>query len=126
VAGVLAIADTIKPDARAAISELRSSGIEPVMLTGDNRRTAEAVAAQVGIEEIHAQMLPEDKADHIREIRCAYVISWTDNRKSARLVMSVMGQERTYWRTRIMSVNGGKTDVIDEKADILCVAGAAR
>ncbi len=92
MAGVLAIADTIKPDARAAISELRSSGIEPVMLTGDNRRTAEAVAAQVGIEEIHAQMLPEDKADHIREIRCAYVISWTDNRKSARLVMSVMGQ----------------------------------
>ncbi|MFQ5973683.1 MAG: heavy metal translocating P-type ATPase, partial [Alphaproteobacteria bacterium] len=56
VAGVLAIADTIKRDARDAIAEMKTHGISPVILTGDNRRTAEAVAEQLGIEEVHAQV----------------------------------------------------------------------
>ena len=68
IAGVLAIADTLKADAAAAVAEMRSFGIAPVMLTGDNRRTADAVAAQVGIEEVHAQVLPEDNANHVRAI----------------------------------------------------------
>ncbi len=69
IAGILAIADTIKRDAREAIAEIKARGISPVMLTGDNRRTAEAVAEQVGIEEVHAQVLPQDKADRVRTIQ---------------------------------------------------------
>ncbi len=69
MAGILAIADRVKADAPAAITEMKSLGIAPVMLTGDNRRTAEAVAAQVGIDEVHAQMLPQEKADHVRAIQ---------------------------------------------------------
>jgi Cu+-exporting ATPase len=59
--GIIAIADPIKPTARAAIDDLKAAGIHIVMLTGDNRTTAEAVARQLGIEDIHADVLPEDK-----------------------------------------------------------------
>ncbi|MBI3964679.1 MAG: copper-translocating P-type ATPase [Chloroflexi bacterium] len=67
--GVIAAADTVRPNAARAIAELRSLGIEPVMMTGDNRRTAEAVARQVGIERVFAEVLPEDKADGVRRLQ---------------------------------------------------------
>ena len=62
VCGLLAIADTVRPDAAAAMRQLRAGGIEHlVMLTGDNRATADAIARSVGIDEVHAELLPEDK-----------------------------------------------------------------
>jgi heavy metal translocating P-type ATPase len=69
VAGVLAIADAVKPDARDAIAELKRRAIVPVMLTGDNERTARAVAAAVGIDEVHAQVVPQDKAARVRALQ---------------------------------------------------------
>ena len=60
-AGIIAIADPIKPTTRAAIGELKTLGIHIVMLTGDSRTTAEAVARQLGIKDVHADVLPEDK-----------------------------------------------------------------
>ena len=60
-AGIIAIADPIKPTTRAAIDDLKAAGMHIVMLTGDNRTTAEAVARQLGIEDVHADVLPEDK-----------------------------------------------------------------
>jgi Cu+-exporting ATPase len=60
-AGVIAIADPIKPTTRGAIDALKAAGIHIVMLTGDNRMTAEAVARRLGIEDVHADVLPEDK-----------------------------------------------------------------
>src|ERR671919_874545 len=69
VAGVLAIADAVKPDARTAIDELKRRGITPVLLTGDNRRTAAAVARAVGIDEVNAQVVPADKAARIRALQ---------------------------------------------------------
>ncbi|MGQ0563319.1 MAG: heavy metal translocating P-type ATPase, partial [Gemmatimonadota bacterium] len=71
VAGLIAIADQVKPDAREAIERLRAIGIEPVMLTGDNERTARAVAARVGIAEYRAEVLPQDKADEVRQLQRA-------------------------------------------------------
>ena len=68
-AGLVALADTIKPDARETIDRLRAAGLEPVMITGDNPRTARAVADQVGIGEVRAQVLPQDKAARIRELQ---------------------------------------------------------
>ncbi len=67
--GLLGIADEIKEDAAEAIGKLKGLGIQPVMITGDNGRTSRAVAGQVCTEEIHAQVLPQDKAAKVREIR---------------------------------------------------------
>jgi Cu2+-exporting ATPase len=66
---VLAAADTVRPTAALAIADLKAIGIEPVMMTGDSRRTAEAVAKQVGIERIFAEVLPEDKANGVRQLQ---------------------------------------------------------
>ncbi len=67
--GAIAVADPIKPTTRAALDALRADGIQIVMLTGDNRRTAEAVAAQLGIAEVEADILPEDKHAVVRRLR---------------------------------------------------------
>lgn len=66
---IIAIADPIKVDAKAAISAIRSQGIRVVLLTGDNPQTAQAVAAQVGIEEVIAGVLPEQKQQHIKALQ---------------------------------------------------------
>ncbi|MBI1196186.1 MAG: cadmium-translocating P-type ATPase [Gammaproteobacteria bacterium] len=67
--GLIAITDTLKPDAREAVARLKAAGLAPVMLTGDNARTARAVAAQVGIDEVLAEVLPEYKAAAIRRLQ---------------------------------------------------------
>ncbi len=69
VAGILAIADAVKPDAAEAVAEMKARGLVPLLVTGDNRRTAEAVARQVGIDAVHAEVLPQDKAGLVRELQ---------------------------------------------------------
>ncbi|CAN7440550.1 heavy metal translocating P-type ATPase [Massilia sp. LjRoot122] len=71
VAGLLAFGDTLKPGAAAAVTRLRSMGIEAVMLTGDSEGAARAVAAQAGIERYHAGVLPGDKARVVAELMAA-------------------------------------------------------
>jgi Cu+-exporting ATPase len=67
--GIVAIADTIKPEAAEVVAKLREMGLEPVMLTGDNRRTAEAIAQQLGITRVVADVLPQDKSAKIKELQ---------------------------------------------------------
>ncbi len=67
--GVMAITDAIKPDAAQAVEQLHQVGIETIMLTGDNRRTAEAVAAAVAIDQVFAEVLPGEKAAKVRELQ---------------------------------------------------------
>jgi Cu+-exporting ATPase len=66
---VFAIADPIKPESAAAIRRLHADGLNVVMLTGDNRYTAEAVARQVGIDEVRAEVLPEDKKNQVADLQ---------------------------------------------------------
>jgi Cu2+-exporting ATPase len=68
-AGVVAGADTIKPSARRAVERFRELGIQVAMITGDNRRTAEAVARELGIERVFAEVLPANKARHVKELQ---------------------------------------------------------
>jgi Cu+-exporting ATPase len=70
-AGIVAVADPIKADSKLAIQRLQAQGIRVVMLTGDNSATAKAVAAQVGIDEYHAEVMPEDKLAHIETLQMA-------------------------------------------------------
>ncbi|MDK1039420.1 MAG: cation-translocating P-type ATPase [Actinomycetota bacterium] len=67
--GLIGIADTIKDDAAATIERIKDAGITPVMLSGDNRRTAHSVATQVGIDEVFAEILPDEKAAEIRRLQ---------------------------------------------------------
>ncbi len=68
-AGLISVADTIKPSALKAVQLLASQGIEVVMITGDNRRTAEAVARDIGIERVFAEVLPADKALYVKQLQ---------------------------------------------------------
>jgi Cu2+-exporting ATPase len=69
VAGVIAVADTVKPSAHVLIPQLKEAGIAVAMMTGDNRRTAEAVAHALGIERVFAEVLPEQKAEYVRRLQ---------------------------------------------------------
>jgi len=69
VRGVVVVADTIKPTSAEAVARLRALGLRPILLTGDNERAARAVASQVGIEEVIAEVLPEDKVDVVRKLQ---------------------------------------------------------
>jgi P-type Cu+ transporter len=67
--GLIAIADTLKSDAKEAIAQLRAEGITPVMITGDNRKAAEAIARELNIEHAFAEVLPQEKAHHVQRLQ---------------------------------------------------------
>jgi P-type Cu2+ transporter len=69
LAGIVAVADTIKPSARETLRRLKQMGIEAVMITGDNRHTAEAVARELGIERVFAEVLPAEKARNVEQLQ---------------------------------------------------------
>jgi len=67
--GIIAIADTLKEDAAAAVARLHEQSIETVMITGDNHKTAEVLARQIGVKRVLAEVLPQDKAEQVRQLQ---------------------------------------------------------
>jgi P-type Cu+ transporter len=109
--GLIGIADSIKDDASEAIKRVKEAGITPVMITGDNQRTATAVASQVDIEEVHAEVLPREKAAKIRDLQSGGI--------RVMMVGDGINDAPALTQADIGIAIGAGTDIAIESADIV-------
>jgi len=115
VRAALGVADTVRPTAIDAVSRLRDRGIQVAMITGDNRRTAEAIAAQLGIERVIAEVLPGDKADEVSRLQ-------SEGRKVA-FVGDGVNDAPALTRADLGVAIGTGSDIAIESGDVVLMSG---
>jgi Cu2+-exporting ATPase len=112
-AGVVAVADRVRESARQAVHALHEMGVRTVMLTGDNRNTAEAVARQLGMDTVIAEVLPEDKANQVAKLQA-------EGRKVA-MVGDGVNDAPALAQAEVGVAIGAGSDVAVETADVVLV-----
>jgi Cu+-exporting ATPase len=113
--GIIGVADAIKEDSKEAISKLKESGFKLVMITGDNERTAKAIANQVGISEIRASVLPEEKSKIVKELKSGGMVAF---------VGDGINDAPALKESNVGIAMGTGTDIAIESGDIVLVKGS--